>query len=297
MQRILLLCLSLIYAFSSFAISKKTRLLLSQRDSLAAKIQKEYMWTTNFDSIKNNEIKQLYIDFDKRMEEVKKYSSARYSTDEADPPKYVKIFNEEKVESFRSEHIYYPSFRHNYDSQKLWMIEERNIRAKYPEIEELDLLLIKKKCLSVLSILWSKWNANFKISRPEGLLSQYNEKEKEELRKHYKKLYEDRQAYIEKRISENLKKYMEYYRSVSAQYNSRWYEGAWLGARNGHVEADYIIRITSSQLRILYHDRVVYSGSYSVKGGRIIFGNGGTIILDDSSNTIKYDGLSFIRNG
>lgn len=325
MQRRLLLCLSLICACSSFAISKKTRLLLEQRDSLFAKIKREYVWKTQFEAIRDESVKKFYEEF----ESVTNYfvhnnttSNLRKMDYHFEAPDFV-ITNEKEVDKFMHDIFYngackYPCLYepHKYLTSKLWQTESDNIIKMYPQIVALDNQLEKKKYtelfmyvnhdkgFNTIGLLHDEWNQKFErafkektVPPKEEIIAKFIAKRKADIINGSKRSYAATMANRKLQRDEQLRKDMEYYKSISAQYSANWYEGAWLGARNGRVEADYIIRITSSQLRILYHDRVVYSGSYSVRGGRIVFGNGGTIILDDSSNTIIYDGLSFVRNG
>lgn len=316
MKRLLLICLLSVGTTASFAISKKK--LLQQRDSLLEKIEKEYVFTTNFDSIKAKAIKDFYPDFNKLMENVKEFSAAQYISRDEAPPKYMHIWNEREVEKFRQSLVFRDWFINknqalmktpkNYiDYSSCWNLEWNQILSKYPEARNLDEALRKKKTHyigSINSILRNRWERNFDDvpSSLKEYIIEYNEKEKEDILHHYKMMYRDHKAYEKEQSKKIREKEEQYRRSVSPQYNSRWYEGAWLGARSGRIDADYIIKISSKQLRILYLNNVVYNGSYSVRGGysdgyqRIVFGGNNVIVLDDSSNTIVYNGYKFGRN-
>lgn len=220
MKRFIFIFAMLLCVFPSYAISKKK--VLAQRNELVSKILKEYKFKSNFDSI-SVALQTAYYTKAKELIETT-YAQHPNATDE-----YRKhIIGENKVWCFKIDDklvVLDSSFGYTL----FWHFEGPYLLKEYPEIIELDSLLIKKKCGSYRlkdrnSWIVMEWRKNIDFdSNIYHALERYTREmiEKEERLKKEKEAYKKEQQRQRAQTPRVRKFYSEEY---CRHDNTKWSE-------------------------------------------------------------------------
>lgn len=320
---------------NSWAISKKK--LLEQRDTLVARIMSEYQFQTDFKGISNKLHNEFDSVFAKIMSKVSDYKAGQYRCERLGPPNYLHIPNEKEVDEFRIKLIctnYYKAARDEVmpfvlmigsPNRKYWDSEWNTIELLYPEVTELNKKLNKKKCSTIIKIVYANWISNFDLTTPStrDLVEQYNQKEKEEVRNRYKQWYESEQASkaneerLRKANEERLRKERAAERARQKQIQreqaqQRWADDSWLGGGFGwSLDTPYgviSIYIDTDKQTIeqyfrpynnnpLKRSQLQYSGRYKIHNGTFDGVNCKMISFGDNVQIIAYPDYGKLRDG